>query len=55
MASRNTRSAVEKSDTLDAVIKVLDDKLKPINEKLEKLDKIDNSVDFALEEIQKNC
>ena len=34
MANRNTRSAMEKSDTLDAIAKVLEEKLKPINEKI---------------------
>ena len=49
----NTRSAVEKAEMLEAITKILDQKIDPINEQLKKLDTIENSLDYALEEIKK--
>ena len=39
----NTRSAVEKAEMLEAITKILDQKIDPINEQLKKLDTIENS------------
>ena len=54
MAAKNTRSEKEKNDLMAAMTQLLEDKLNPINKQLEKLDTIDNSVDFVLQEVKKH-
>ena len=53
MAATNTRSEKEKNYLMAAMTQLLEDKLNPINKKLEKLDSIDNSVDYVLQEVIK--
>ena len=53
MASKNTRSEKEKSDLMAALTQLLNEKLDPINNKLQKLDLIENSVGYAVEELKK--
>ena len=53
MASKNTRSEKEKSDLMAALTQLLNEKLDPINTKLQKLDLIENSVGYAVEELKK--
>ena len=53
MPSKNTRSEKEKSDLMAALTQLLNEKLDPINTKLQKLDLIENSVSYALEELKK--
>ena len=53
MASKMTRSSTEKTDIIETMTKLLDTKLDPIKEKLSKLDTIETSVGYALDEIRK--
>ena len=53
MASKMTRSSTEKTDIIETMTKLLDTKLDPIKEKLSKLDSIETSVGYALDEIRK--
>ena len=56
MAGKDTRAAVQKTEIIDSMTKLLNSKIDPISEKLEKLNKLDtieNSVGFALEEVKK--
>ena len=50
MASKSTRAASDKADMIETLNKLLDDKLKPINRKLES---IEGSLTYALDEITK--
>ena len=50
--TKDTRASREKSEMITAFTKILEEKLKPIEDKLNKLDIIENSVDYALEELK---
>ena len=50
--TKDTRASREKSEMITAFTKILKEKLKPIEDKLNKLDIIENSVDNALEELK---
>ena len=53
MASKNTRSEKEKSDLMAALTQLLNEKHDPISTTLLKLDLIENSVGYALEELKR--
>ena len=53
MASKGTRTAVEKSEIITALTQILNEKIDPINKKLDKLDSIATAVDYALEELKR--
>ena len=53
MAGKGTRGATERSEMIITLTQLLNEKIDPINNKLEKLDSIETSVGFALDELKK--
>ena len=53
MAGKGTRGATERSEIISTLTQLLNEKIDPIKNKVGKLDSIETSVGFALDELKK--